>query len=226
MAACEACQVACLDEARRPRRATNDTGPGLLTVVLARENPLRAMKQVRANKETAGVDGLNIDQTADLLQTQWPAIRDSLLKGTYRPRPVRRVMIPKPGGGGRELGILQFSQLWLSTGPRCPRGCSGGTILRAVRTADSCGCGSGEILRPSRSRHPDRPPAPKNSRPRYRPTGPDLLERRYRRWETAIARTMGTPQGGPLSPLLANLLLDEVDKEAGTAGPCLLPLCR
>jgi retron-type reverse transcriptase len=63
------------------------------------------MKQVRANKGAAGVDGLDIDQTARMLRTEWPAIRDSLLRGTYRPSPVRRVMIPKPGGGERELGI-------------------------------------------------------------------------------------------------------------------------
>jgi group II intron reverse transcriptase/maturase len=63
------------------------------------------MKRVRANKGAAGVDGLDIDQAATMLKTQWPVIRDSLLEGTYRPSPVRRVMIPKPGGGERELGI-------------------------------------------------------------------------------------------------------------------------
>ncbi|MFC3231352.1 reverse transcriptase domain-containing protein, partial [Marinibaculum pumilum] len=101
----EARGSSCLDEAEPPPRAPNDTGPGLLAAVLARENLLRALKQVRANKGAAGVDGLDIDQTATMLRTGWPAIRDSLLKGTYRPQPVRRVMIPKPGGGERELGI-------------------------------------------------------------------------------------------------------------------------
>jgi retron-type reverse transcriptase len=101
----EAGQSSGLDEAELPPQPLNDTGPGLLTVVLARENLLRALKQVRSNKGAAGVDGLDIDQTATMLRTAWPAIRDSLLKGTYRPSPVRRVMIPKPGGGERELGI-------------------------------------------------------------------------------------------------------------------------
>lgn len=94
-----------LDEAERPPRQADDTGAGLLSAVLARENLLRAMKRVRANRGAAGVDGLDIDQTAAWLKTRWPAIRDSLAKGTCRPQPVRRVMIPKPGGGERELPI-------------------------------------------------------------------------------------------------------------------------
>jgi RNA-directed DNA polymerase len=65
--------------------------------VLARENLLQAWKRVRANKGAAGVDGLDIDQTATQLRTTWPVIRDQLLSGTYRPMPVRRVTIPKPG---------------------------------------------------------------------------------------------------------------------------------
>jgi len=94
-----------LGEAAPPPWTRSDTGPGLLGAVLARENLLRALKQVRANQGAAGVDGLDIDQTVNMLRTDWPAIRESLLKGTYRPQPVRRVMIPKPGGGERELGI-------------------------------------------------------------------------------------------------------------------------
>ena len=105
LAAGESRQGSGLDEAKPPPRTPNDTGAGLLSAVLSRENLLRALKQVRSNKGAAGVDGLDIDQTTTMLKTHWPAIRDSLLKGTYRPQPVRRVMIPKPGGGERELGI-------------------------------------------------------------------------------------------------------------------------
>jgi retron-type reverse transcriptase len=65
----------------------------------------QAWKRVRANKGAAGVDGLSIDETAELLCSEWPSIREQLLHGTYRPQPVRRVMIPKPDGGERELGI-------------------------------------------------------------------------------------------------------------------------
>ena len=65
----------------------------------------QAWKRVRANKGAAGIDGLEIDQTAERLRSQWPRIREQLLQGTYRPQPVRRVTIPKPDGGERELGI-------------------------------------------------------------------------------------------------------------------------
>jgi RNA-directed DNA polymerase len=93
------------DEALCPRLEAEDTGPGLLGAVLARANMQQAMKQVRSNRGAAGIDGLGIDETAERLVWEWPALREQLLRGTYRPQPVRRVMIPKPDGGQRELGI-------------------------------------------------------------------------------------------------------------------------
>ena len=93
------------DEVTRPRPEAKGTGPGLLDAALARENMQQAWKRVRANKGAAGIDGLDIDQTAERLRSEWPAIREQLLCGTYRPQPVRRVTIPKPDGGERELGI-------------------------------------------------------------------------------------------------------------------------
>ena len=65
----------------------------------------QAWKRVKANKGSAGIDGLDIEQTGRHLVTEWPKIRDQLLQGKYRPSPVRRVTIPKPDGGERELGI-------------------------------------------------------------------------------------------------------------------------
>jgi RNA-directed DNA polymerase len=101
----EALSVPVSDEAPRPRHEPEDTGPGLLMAVLARENMQRAWKRVRANKGAAGIDGLGIDETVQRLMWEWPVIREQLLRGTYRPQPVRRVTIPKPDGGQRELGI-------------------------------------------------------------------------------------------------------------------------
>jgi RNA-directed DNA polymerase len=93
------------DEACGPRDESGDTGSALLEAALTRKNLKQAFKRVRANKGAAGVDGLDIDQTARHLVMAWPVIREQLLKGTYRPSPVRRVTIPKPEGGERELGI-------------------------------------------------------------------------------------------------------------------------
>ena len=100
-AGCEAAS----DEEGCPRHSTENTGSVLLQAALTRENLQRAFKRVRANKGAAGVDGLDIDQTARHLATEWPVIRQQLLAGTYRPSAVRRVTIPKPDGGQRELGI-------------------------------------------------------------------------------------------------------------------------
>jgi RNA-directed DNA polymerase len=93
------------DEANDPRRETESTGSGLLLAVLTRENLRQAWKRVKANKGAAGVEGLDIEQTARHLVTAWPEIREQLLQGTYRASPVRRVTIPKSDGGERELGI-------------------------------------------------------------------------------------------------------------------------
>ncbi len=77
----------------------------MLDRALGRENLQRAWKRVKANKGAPGVDGLDIDQTGHYLKTAWPAIRQELMAGRYRPKPVRREMIAKPEGGERELGI-------------------------------------------------------------------------------------------------------------------------
>ena len=92
-------------EADGPRHEDKGTRSGLLAAALTRENLQRAWRRVKANKGSAGVDGLDIPRTALHLKTAWPRIREQLLQGTYRPSPVRRVTIPKPDGGERELGI-------------------------------------------------------------------------------------------------------------------------
>ena len=101
----EAASEAMSDEATLARHAQTDCGAtDLLGQALARENMARAWKRVKANKGRAGVDGRTVQETGDYLKTAWPDIRRRLLDGSYRPEPVRRVDIPKPDGGVRELG--------------------------------------------------------------------------------------------------------------------------
>jgi RNA-directed DNA polymerase len=236
------------DEACGPRHDPNDMGNppvALLHAAFTRENLQRAFKRVRTNKGAAGVDGLDIDQTARLLTTAWPAIREQLLKGTYRPSPVRRVAIPKPDGGERELGIptvvdrliqqalLQVLQPILdptfsehSYGFRPGRRAQDAVLaaqahiqsgLRVVVDVDlekffdrvnhdilidrlSQRIGDAGVIRLIRA---------------YLDSGimsDGVVQQRYQ----------GTPQGGPLSPLLANVLLDEVDKELERRGHCFV----
>src|SRR6266700_7060664 len=78
----------------------------LMEEVCERENPKEALRRVKANKGSAGVDGITVGGITDYLKQNWPTIREQLLNGTYEPQPVRRVEIPKPDGGGvRKLGI-------------------------------------------------------------------------------------------------------------------------
>jgi RNA-directed DNA polymerase len=77
----------------------------LMEEVCERENCKQALKRVKANKGSAGVDGMTVQQLPEYLKQHWPAIREQLLSGTYVPQPVRRVEIPKPDGGVRKLGI-------------------------------------------------------------------------------------------------------------------------
>ena len=77
----------------------------LMEEVCNRRNLEKAWKRVRKNKGSPGVDGLTIDDTVDYLREHWPTIREQLLTGTYRPQPVKRVDIPKPDGGVRQLGV-------------------------------------------------------------------------------------------------------------------------
>jgi RNA-directed DNA polymerase len=77
----------------------------LMEEVCERENLKAALRQVRANQGSPGVDGMTVVGIKDYLKQHWPAIREQLLNGTYEPKPVRRVEIPKPDGGVRKLGI-------------------------------------------------------------------------------------------------------------------------
>jgi RNA-directed DNA polymerase len=241
----EAARDPASDEANCPRHDTKSTGSALLMAALTRENLQRAFKRVKANKGAAGVDGLDIIQTGRHLVTAWPTIREQLLSGTYRPSPVRRVTIPKPDGGERELGIptvtdrliqqalLQVLQPILDpTFSEHSYGFRPGRRAHdAVLTAQSyVQSGRRIVVDVDLEKFFDRVNHDiliDRLQKRIGDTGVIRLIRAY--LNSGIMsdgvvqeRHQGTPQGGPLSPLLANVLLDEVDKELERRGHCFV----
>ncbi|EEW7849157.1 maturase [Escherichia coli] len=89
----------------QPEREKPSSGDSLMEAILSQGNLKQALKRVKANKGAPGVDGINVSELPEHLKRQWPEIRSNLLAGKYQPQPVRRVDIPKPGGGTRQLGI-------------------------------------------------------------------------------------------------------------------------
>ena len=87
------------------RRSGSPATEQLMEEVCERENCKQALARVKANKGSAGVDGMTVHELPDFLKQHWPAIREQLLSGRYKPQPVKRVEIPKPEGGVRKLGI-------------------------------------------------------------------------------------------------------------------------
>ena len=200
-----------------------------------------AWKRVKSNRGSAGVDGLSIAETAEHLRAHWPRIRESLLDGSYRPLPVRRVQIPKPDGGVRELGIPTVTDRLIQQ-----------ALLQVLQPRiDPTFSEHSYGFRPGRRAHDAVLDAQRYVQDGYRVVvdvdlekffdrvnHDILMERLSRRIEdkavlrlirrylvagimdggVAMARYEGTPQGGPLSPLLANVLLDEVDRELERRG--------
>jgi|TARA_A100001518_G_C1212500_1_gene55083 RNA-directed DNA polymerase len=233
------------DEALRPRGETDCTGQGLLYRALARGNLQRAWKRVKANKGAAGVDGLSIEQTAERLLTEWAGIRAQLLSGLYRPGPVRRVMIAKPDGSQRELGIptvtdrliqqalLQVLQPLLDPGfSEHSYGFRPGRRAHDAVLAAQAYVQSGRriVVDVDLEKFFDRVNHDiliERLRKRVPDQGVLRLIRAYLNsgildGGLVMQRHEGTPQGGPLSPLLANVLLDEVDKELERRGHCFV----
>jgi RNA-directed DNA polymerase len=224
------------------------TGQGeeLIEQMIERGNLNAAWKRVKSNKGAEGVDGLDIEGTAALIRRDWDEIKTRLIAGTYKPRPVKRVEIPKPNGGTRKLGVPTVLDRFVQQAAL--------QVLSPLFEPDFSEHSYG--FRPGRSAHQ----AVLAARD-YQWTGKrwvvdvdlasffdevnhDLLMARVRRRVKdkrmlKLVRAFlssgamvggltqptekGTPQGGPLSPLLSNILLDDLDKELEKRGHCF---CR
>lgn len=221
-------------------KSTAGTG-GLLEAALTRQNLQLAWQRVRANKGAAGVDGLDIEQTAQVMRQSWPDIRQRLLTGRYRPRPVRKVMIPKPDGSQRELGIptvldrlIQQALLQVLQPRIDPSFSNHSHGFRPGRRAhDAVKAARGYVQSGKRvvvdvdlAKFFDRVNHDiliDRLRKRIDDAGVIRLIRAYLNagimdGGVVVDRHLGTPQGGPLSPLLANVLLDDVDKALEARG--------
>ncbi len=213
----------------------------LINRVLERNNLMRALKQVRRNKGAPGIDGMTVDELPDFLNQHWPRIRQQLIDGAYRPKPVKRVEIPKPEGRKRKLGIptvldrliqqaiaqvLQeewehdFHDNSYGFRPNCNAHqalhYAQDTIQQGYRWVVDCdleaffdGVNHDLLMTQLKDKHQD----------------PPLLRlvNRYLKAGVRIdgatqASVEGVPQGGPLSPILSNIVLNQLDWELTARG--------
>lgn len=219
----------------------------LMEQVCDPQNLIRAYRRVRSNKGTPGVDRMSVHDLADWLRENRAALTASLLEGTYRPQPVRGVQIPKPGGGQRQLGIptavdrlvqqaiLQvLNPIFDPTFSNSSYGFRPGRDPHmALQQARQYVAQEGRefVVDLDLEKFFDRVNHDILMSRLARRIGDKRLLRIIRRFLQAglmqegvcVARQEGTPQGGPLSPLLANLLLDDLDKLLENRGHCF---CR
>ncbi len=208
----------------------------LMEEVCGRENCLRALRRVKANKGSPGIDGMTVGELPGYLKQHWPALRQQLLSGTYRPQPVRRVEIAKPDGGVRKLGIPTVLDRFIQQ-----------AVMQVLQGRwDATFSEHSHGFRPQRSAHQAVAKAQQYLAQGNRWVVDIDLEKffdrvNHDRLMAAMARRVsakrmlkliraflesgvmenglvspvgeGTPQGGPLSPLLSNLVLDELDRE-------------
>jgi len=228
-----------------PARAESESrgGPGtdLMERVVERDNLFAALRRVERNKGAAGVDGLKMADLRPFLKAKWPEIREQLLGDTYKPMPVRRVEIPKPDGGTRLLGIptlldrlIQQAMLQVlqpifdptfsdhSYGFR-PGRRAHDAVKRAKRYVEE---GFEWVVDIDLEKFFDKVNHDMLMARVARKVKDKRVLRLIRRYLQAgvmvnglvMVTDEGTPQGGPLSPLLANILLDDLDKELESRG--------
>ncbi len=219
---------------------TNVT-PDLLDAVLARDNLWRAWKRVKANRGAPGIDGVRLEDFPAYARNHWPDVREQIEQGRYAPQPVRRVAIPKPDGGERLLGIPTILDRVIQqaiTQVLTP-------IFEPTFSASSCGFRPGRNAHQAIRQVQTYVKAGyriavdldlakffdtvDHDRLMNR-LGPTIRDKRllaligsYLRAGVLVGEhiepsEIGTPQGGPLSPLLANILLDQFDKELERRG--------
>jgi RNA-directed DNA polymerase len=209
--------------------------------ICERENCKQALKRVKANKGSPGVDGMTVNDLAGYLKQHWPAIREQLLSGSYVPQPVKRVEIPKPDGGVRKLGIptvvdrmiqqavMQVLQRrWDGTFSEHSYGFRPGrSAHQAVEAAQQyIAAGHRWCVDLDLEKFFDRVSHDKLMAKIAERISDKRLLKLIRRFLTAGVMENGlvspvdegTPQGGPLSPLLSNIVLDEFDQELERRG--------
>src|SRR5664279_2773603 len=230
-------------EAPRVRREAEDPAGNqrVMEEVCERENRRAALKRVRANQGSPGIDGMTVDELPGYLEQHWPVIRGQLLKGTYEPKPVKRVEIPKPDGGVRKLGIPTvldrmvqqavqqvLQKQWDPTFSEHSYGFRPGrSTKQAVAQAQQYIAESyGWCVDFDLERIFDRVNHDKLLGAIAKRVEDKRLLKLIRAFlnagvmESGLVRASveGTPQGGPLSPLLSNLVLDEFDRELERRG--------
>lgn len=224
-----------------PDGEAGDEAPTLLEEALRRENLRQAYQRVRSNGGAPGVDGMTVKALPAHIQQEWPRIREALLSGTYQPQPVRKVAIPKPSGGVRLLGIptvldrlIQQALLQVLQPRFEPHFSEASFGFRPGRSAHGAVSMAREHIAVGYRWTVDLDLEQFFDRVNH-----DVLMHRLgcriedKRVLALIGRylragileggvvsprTEGTPQGGPLSPLLSNILLDELDKELERRG--------
>ena len=218
-----------------------DEAPQLMEEVCARESMQAALKRVVSNGGAPGPDGMNVEDLLPHCREHWARIREELLGGTYCPEPVRRVEIPKPGGGTRTLGIptvadrmIQQALLQVLTSIFDPTFSDASYGFRPGRSAhdavrrarEHIAAGNRWVVDLDIEKFFDRVNHDilmSRVARRVKDKRVLLLIRRYLQAGTMEGGLMsprreGTPQGGPLSPLLSNIYLDDLDKELERRG--------